>query len=400
MASIFLLSCSKTKRERRLPAKDIYASPLFHKARAYAEKVADRFYILSAKHGLVTPDTVIAPYDDTLRSKTVAERKEWAQKVLTKLKPLLLPGDKITILAGRAYREFLLDELRSVGCVIDTPLAGMSIGQQLKYLGKINQPSKFEIDLSQFYLQLDRLEFGLAGGRLLRECTGRLQWPTRGVYFLFEPDEFRPNEELKRRVVRVGTHAVSKRSTSTLWNRLSTHRGTADGRGSHRSSILRLHIGMALMERSKGEIVIPTWSQGQHAPRDVLNMEEGLEREVSKYIGQMSVLWLAVPDQAGKTSDRAFIERNAIALLSRCAHQSNPASRTWLGNFSPRRRIRNSALWNLNHVDEPYDDRFLEVFAEYVDVTIGQRASPTGSLAPSNWHISSERDQDQLSFFS
>ncbi|WP_395858435.1 DUF6884 domain-containing protein [Arthrobacter sp. KBS0702] len=36
---------------------------MFKKASAYAELTCDRWYILSAKHGLLHPDEIIQPYD-------------------------------------------------------------------------------------------------------------------------------------------------------------------------------------------------------------------------------------------------------------------------------------------------------------------------------------------------
>ena len=56
---IALVACVSRKTPRPLPAQDLYVSDWFRKASAYARRVADEWYILSAKHGLVSPDTVI-----------------------------------------------------------------------------------------------------------------------------------------------------------------------------------------------------------------------------------------------------------------------------------------------------------------------------------------------------
>jgi hypothetical protein len=80
----------------------------------------------------------------------------------------------------------------------------------------------------------------------------------------------------------------------------------------------------------------------------------------------MSVLWVHVPDESGPDSARAFIERNAIALLSNQLAPIDSASESWLGRFSPRYEIRDSALWNLKHVGEMYDPLFLDKFESYV----------------------------------
>jgi hypothetical protein len=83
---------------------------------------------------------------------------------------------------------------------------------------------------------------------------------------------------------------------------------------------------------------------------------------VSAYLGEMTVLWLAVPDEPGPTSDRAVIERNSIALLSNGLRPTDPPSESWLGLHSSRHEIRDSGLWNLNHVQAEFETVGLEMF--------------------------------------
>jgi hypothetical protein len=54
--------------------------------RAYVERTSDRWFILSAKLGLVDPDTVLEPYDVTLDSVTPAERRAWSERVLVEFR--------------------------------------------------------------------------------------------------------------------------------------------------------------------------------------------------------------------------------------------------------------------------------------------------------------------------
>lgn len=61
--TVGLVGCASQKLRRAAPARELYVSQLFKKASAYAEKTCDRWYILSAKHGLVHPDEVLEPYD-------------------------------------------------------------------------------------------------------------------------------------------------------------------------------------------------------------------------------------------------------------------------------------------------------------------------------------------------
>jgi hypothetical protein len=231
----------------------------------------------------------------------------------------------------------------------------------------------------EFYTLLDHLEHMAGGKRVLKECDGRMGWPEQGVYFFFEPGEYRQKEPGKLRVVRVGTHAVSRGSKSTLWGRLRAHRGTKNGGGNHRGSVFRLHVGAALIVRSQGAVEVPTWAQGQSASKEIKSREREHERRVSQYIGQMPFLWVGVDDEPGPESDRAFIEKHAIALLAGAdgASPIDPPSKGWLGRYSPNRKIRESGLWNLNFVGEPeksiiYNPDFLEVLALYIDRMISK----------------------------
>jgi hypothetical protein len=74
---IGLVACSRLKADRPLPARELYVSPLFRAARAYAERRygSECWLILSAKHGLVDPETVLAPYDVTLRQLSAANAR-------------------------------------------------------------------------------------------------------------------------------------------------------------------------------------------------------------------------------------------------------------------------------------------------------------------------------------
>jgi len=222
-------------------------------------------------------------------------------------------------------------------------------------------------DLARFYELLADFKARPGEGIKLSESTARSGWPSRGVYFFFEPGEHRSDPAGESRVVRVGTHAVSAYSKSTLWQRLRTHRGARHGGGNHRASIFRRHVGAALLARDGEESgEHPSWGVGSSAPKSVRESEAAHERRVSAHLGQMSVRWVEVPDGPGPTSRRAYIERNAIALLSNGLNPPDPPSETWLGLHSQRDVIRRSGLWNLNFVTDRYDPAFLDVLEESV----------------------------------
>jgi hypothetical protein len=224
----------------------------------------------------------------------------------------------------------------------------------------------------RFYEILAELELTLGGKRRLFDCDGHMGWPIRGVYFFFEDGENRSTSGSEPKVVRIGTHALKLNSESTLWQRLSQHRGTMKA-GNHRGSIFRLLIGEALKSKMQ-EIEPRSWGVCSDASKaalkfgcalqDIKVCERELEILVSQYVGKIFFLWLAIEDEPGPKSLRGYIERNSIALLSNYNGEIvDPASATWLGQFSSHERVSRSGLWNNNHVNESYAPDFLDRFA-------------------------------------
>lgn len=127
-----LVACAAQKVDAPTFARYLYTSPLFVKASRYCAREYDRWYVLSALHGVVHPDDVLAPYDVTLNTMPRAERLAWGEKVRGQLRALGLEGDALYLHAGARYRE----PFASMANVI-TPLAGLGIGRQLAwYVGR------------------------------------------------------------------------------------------------------------------------------------------------------------------------------------------------------------------------------------------------------------------------
>jgi hypothetical protein len=124
----------KTKQPGKHAARDLYASDWFKKARAYAERNGDAWFILSAEHGLLSPSEPIEPYEKTLKNMNKKEQMEWGARVLAKLRGILAPSDRVILLAGKAYVEPLIEGLRTVGVDVETPLRGMRSGEQKQWL--------------------------------------------------------------------------------------------------------------------------------------------------------------------------------------------------------------------------------------------------------------------------
>lgn len=221
-------------------------------------------------------------------------------------------------------------------------------------------------DLIRFYQLLDRLGQKTGGRLLLSDCSGRTSWPSRGVYFFTEPSEVRTDTGPGFRIVRVGTHGLKLGSKSTLWNRLSQHKGTAtSGGGNHRGSIFRLLVGTTFFDKHPE---CSTWGQGSTAKGDIRLREEPIEQEVSAIIQSMPFLYLEVDDAPTPDSLRGIIEKNSIALLSNFQRQPlDPPSQEWRGHRCDREKVQLSGLWNQNHVNEAYNPAFLQTMEILID---------------------------------
>lgn len=137
---VYLVACAKTKARTASAARALYRSPWFTKARAYVEATGSPWFILSAEHGLVHPDTVLGPYERTLVGMDRAARLAWAREVHGQLlvRRLLPPFvSRVVFLAGEAYCDPLADWISVRGrCpeTVEVPMQGLGLGQQLAWL--------------------------------------------------------------------------------------------------------------------------------------------------------------------------------------------------------------------------------------------------------------------------
>ena len=133
---IGLVACTKKKLHRPAPAQELYTSPLFKAAKAYAETHYDLWYILSAKHGVVEPTQMLDPYEKTLAAFSTRQRWEWGRVVAEDLRRRhhTLPYDPARLQwylhAGVLYRHPLENYLPGY---VEAPLSGLAIGEQLHW---------------------------------------------------------------------------------------------------------------------------------------------------------------------------------------------------------------------------------------------------------------------------
>lgn len=133
---IALVSCSKNKKDYNCKADEMYSeSVLFKKVTKYIKNQKyDKWYILSAKYGLVDPETEIETYNVTLNNMKAQEIKEWSLSVAKRF--IDMDIDVVDFYAGQRYRKYLIPLLEQLGIKCNIPLKGLGIGKQLQFLNK------------------------------------------------------------------------------------------------------------------------------------------------------------------------------------------------------------------------------------------------------------------------
>ena len=134
---IGLVSCTKLKDPRskfaKMPAEQVYeASQLFRAAVTHIKRQDAGYFILSALHGLISPDKPIRHYDETLNGRSKEHLKAWAQLVYEQMIGLSLIGcgHVWEVHAGSDYSTHLVRLLKRAGESVEQPVRGLTIGRR------------------------------------------------------------------------------------------------------------------------------------------------------------------------------------------------------------------------------------------------------------------------------
>ena len=277
-SDLVLVGCVKKKLDVPAPARELYTSPLFRKERAYAEKAGVPWFVLSAEHGLVDPDEVLAPYDLRLSKTPRDYRRAWGARVVERLGEVVGPlsGKTVEVHAGSAYTDSIRDLLIREGATMVEPLAGLPMGARLAWYGRpaVEAPVvearsvMSDSNVTELLTRLTEVNEAITPAQFLASGGDGLRSP--GLYSWWVDVE--GADDLSRglgQLVRPGliyaglagaTRSRSgRKSKNTLWGRIKTmHLG-----GRHEFSTFRLSLGSVLAEardeREIDEEALTTW---------------------------------------------------------------------------------------------------------------------------------------------
>lgn len=128
MRCLVIVGCGASKREAPSRAVDLYTGPLF---KSHLDLLASAglapTHILSALHGLISADAVIATYEQRLPT-TKAARAAWGEMVLTQGEAHLGAGVTWLVLAGGPYVDPWRMRVEASGGRVLEPLRGLTQG--------------------------------------------------------------------------------------------------------------------------------------------------------------------------------------------------------------------------------------------------------------------------------
>lgn len=165
--------------------------------------------------------------------------------------------------------------------------------------------------------------------------------PRNGIYILFEQGEHGHGGE---RVVRVGTHTGDNQLPSRLEQHFCQENKDR--------SIFRKNIGRALLCKDNDPF-LEQWNRDLTTSAARARYGPGLNREKLTATEQMVTDYMRrsfrfVVFGVDSTADRLHLEACLISTVSGCSECGPSAD--WLGRFSPKQKIRQSGLWQVNEL--------------------------------------------------
>ncbi|MCW6160470.1 MAG: hypothetical protein LVQ95_05305 [Candidatus Micrarchaeales archaeon] len=189
--------------------------------------------------------------------------------------------------------------------------------------------------------------------------------PENGVYFFYEEGESWGHGGEEPRIVRIGTH-----KEGNFKSRVREHYVFDEGKldfnkdqpAPKERSIFRKNIGRALLAKEKDNYlkvweIDYTTKENRKKFGELRNIEKekDLEKRISRILRErFSFKYITVNGERDRMGSSG-IESELIGTVSRC-RKCRP-SKDWLGLYSPKKGIRNSGMWLVQHLGSSPLDR-------------------------------------------
>ena len=149
---IIVIGCGRRKKKSNSQAKFLYVSKRFKTSKDIAENLSAYYLILSAFHGIITPDKELDPYDFDIGKLPEESKNIWANAALDNIYKIS-GREPVTILADGDYAELLLkfNANRIEPLNVTAPLVTIAMGHRQDWLNQALQMSFRIRDLRRLY---------------------------------------------------------------------------------------------------------------------------------------------------------------------------------------------------------------------------------------------------------
>jgi hypothetical protein len=122
---VLLIGSSGATTAQPAAAALLFSSPGFAHARDTAVRSGVPWFVLSAKHGLLDPADVVAPYDLLIGDRSAGYRTAWGEWVAAQLaERVRLDGVTVEVHGGVDFAQPLRQPLARRGAALELPLPG------------------------------------------------------------------------------------------------------------------------------------------------------------------------------------------------------------------------------------------------------------------------------------
>lgn len=183
--------------------------------------------------------------------------------------------------------------------------------------------------------------------------------PLTGIYFFYEEGEIRGHGGNKLRIVRIGTH-----KGSNFRDRIAEHLLINESKMNFNKnkpkpadrSIFRKNIGRALLNKNN-DPYLKVWEINflSHDNRNEfgnlrdVEKEKSIEKQITETLRDKFYFRFIIVENEDERIGSKGLESKLIGTVSRCTKCKPSAN--WLGNYSPKRKIRMSGLWLTQHLN-------------------------------------------------
>tara|TARA_R100000152_G_C6779379_1_gene210950 strand:+ start:867 stop:1280 length:414 start_codon:yes stop_codon:yes gene_type:complete len=127
---IGIIGCGSKKQIKKCRAEDMYLGSFFKMSTSIVKKTTERYFILSAKYGVLNPSDIIEPYELKITDLKTEQYRRWIFQNSKRLQQLINKNETIYSLASDRYNNALYQ------FNVYAPMTGLTMGYRNSWLRK------------------------------------------------------------------------------------------------------------------------------------------------------------------------------------------------------------------------------------------------------------------------